>query len=173
MKELKETVALMNSADYKERFIAEYHQVETRFLKLKAMTEKWDNNELDFTPTCSRKIYDIQLSSMLSYLLVLLERAVAEKVEIDIDEKMKKYIFDYTGNQVIMSKQTRINIDSIIAYVKTMQPCREVSIAITKLQEAVMWMGMNLKRLNEKDPYPNSRNTNNGVIDPTADRLNF
>ena len=72
-----------------------------------------------------------------------------------------------------MSKQTRINIDSIITYVKTMQPCREVSIVITKLQEAVMWMGMNLKRLNEKDPYPNSRNTNNDIIEPTADRLNF
>jgi hypothetical protein len=52
-----------------------------------------------------------------------------------------------------------------------MEPCREVSLAITKLQEGIMWMGMNLKRLNEATPYPNSMNTNNEKIEPTADGL--
>ena len=40
--ELKDTVQMMNSADYKERFKAEYFQVVIRFKKLKAMLEKWD-----------------------------------------------------------------------------------------------------------------------------------
>ena len=49
---LIDTVPLMNSEDYKDRFKAEYYQVYIRFVKLKAMLEKWDKDELDFEPTC-------------------------------------------------------------------------------------------------------------------------
>lgn len=38
--ELKETVELMNSVDYKDRFIAEYHQVKIRYEKLKNFCNK-------------------------------------------------------------------------------------------------------------------------------------
>ena len=38
--ELKDTVEMMNSTDYKERFKAEYQQVVIRYKKLKAMLEK-------------------------------------------------------------------------------------------------------------------------------------
>lgn len=37
--ELKETMELMNSADYKDRFKAEYYQVAIRYQKLSAMLE--------------------------------------------------------------------------------------------------------------------------------------
>lgn len=37
---LSDTVELMNSADYKDRFKAEYYQVVIRYQKLKAMLEK-------------------------------------------------------------------------------------------------------------------------------------
>jgi len=40
-----------------------------------------------------------------------------------------------------------------------------------KLQESIMWLGMNLKRLNEPNPYPESYNPNNTKIAPTADDL--
>lgn len=40
MKDLKETVSLMTSEDYKERFMAEYYQLETRYLRLRKMYEK-------------------------------------------------------------------------------------------------------------------------------------
>ena len=171
MKELKETVALMNSADYKERFIAEYHQNETRYLKLKAMIEKWDKGELNFTPTCPRKIYDRQLSAMLANLFVLVERANMENIELVVDDKMHKIFDAQTNNQVIISKQIRMDVDDILRRVHNMQSCREVSIVITKLQEAIMWMGMNLKRLNEPDPYPESKNPESMRIEPTADGL--
>ena len=49
---LIDTVPLMNSEDYKDRFKAEYYQVYIRFVKLKAMLEKWDKDELDFEHTC-------------------------------------------------------------------------------------------------------------------------
>lgn len=75
-------------------------------------------------------------------------------------------------NQIVEIKQLRKNIDSIIQRVKSIEPCREVSICITKLQEAVMWLGMDLKRLNEPNPYPHSKDPNSGdIIDKTADNL--
>ena len=173
MKELKETDLLMNSSDYKDRFKAEYYQNETRFLKLKAMTEKWDKGTLEFNPTCPRKLYDRQLSAMLANLEVLIERAELEGIKLDVDEKMGKVFEAHTENQVIMSKQARMDIDAVLRKLHSMVPCREVSLAVTKLQEGVMWLGMNLKRLNEDNPYPNSMNTNNEKIEPTADRLKF
>lgn len=68
-------------------------------------------------------------------------------------------------------KQLRKDIDEIIQRVRDLDSCRETSIVITKLQEAVMWLGMDLKRLNEPDPYPESKNPNSMRIDPTADNL--
>ena len=41
----------------------------------------------------------------------------------------------------------------------------------TKLQEAIMWLGMDLKRLKEPNPYPESMNPNSDKIEPTADGL--
>jgi hypothetical protein len=54
---------------------------------------------------------------------------------------------------------------------------RERSIAITKLQEAIMWLGMDLKAINDESPgaspspYPESYNPSSPVIEPTADGL--
>lgn len=41
--ELRDTVEMMNSADYKERFKAEYYQTAIRYGKLKAMVDKYNN----------------------------------------------------------------------------------------------------------------------------------
>ena len=68
-------------------------------------------------------------------------------------------------------KHCRKDIDEIIQRVRALDPCRETSLVITKLQEAVMWLGMDLKRLNENDPYPHSKDPNSMVIEPTADGL--
>lgn len=73
--------------------------------------------------------------------------------------------------EVKNTKQLRKNIDEIIQRVKTLDSCKEVNITITKLQEAVMWLGMNLKRLGELDPYPESKNPDSQRIEPTADGL--
>ena len=69
-------------------------------------------------------------------------------------------------------KQLRKDIDDKIQEVKSLDSCREISIAITKLQEAVMWLGMDLKRLNCENPYPSSKDPSTGTkIEPTADNL--
>lgn len=71
-------------------------------------------------------------------------------------------------------KQLRKDIDDVIQRVKSLDSCREVSICITKLQEAVMWLGMDLKRIGDINPYPNSKDPSTGTkIDPTADNLKF
>lgn len=81
-KELKDTVAGMTSADYKERFKAEYYQLKIRFDKLREMCLKWDAGNLNFVPTCSRDIYETQLNAMGDYLAVLETRATIENVEL-------------------------------------------------------------------------------------------
>ena len=80
--ELKNTINMMNSDDYKERFKAEYCQVVIRYQKLKAMLEKWDNGELNFNPTCPRSTYNIQISAMTDYIAILEARAVMEGIEL-------------------------------------------------------------------------------------------
>ena len=82
MKTLKETVEMMNSADDKERFIAEYEQLVIRYKGLKNMLEKWDKGELNFEPTCPRSTYNMQIKAMTDYIAVLEARAVMEGVEL-------------------------------------------------------------------------------------------
>jgi len=82
MVQLSETAVMMNSADYKERFKAEYYQLETRYVKLNAMVDKWDKGELNFVPTCPRATYDFQLKAMKEYLGILQIRAQMEGVEL-------------------------------------------------------------------------------------------
>ena len=74
-------------------------------------------------------------------------------------------------NQVIATKECRVAIDQVLQQVKGLKGSREVSLAITKLQEAVMWLGMNLKAIGEPTPYPNSYKPDNTIVDPTADGL--
>lgn len=83
MSDLKDTISLMNSADYKERFQAEYYQVVIRYKKLKAMLDKWDNGELNFKPTCPRSIYNMQIKAMVDYIAVLEARAAIEGVQLE------------------------------------------------------------------------------------------
>lgn len=48
MQDLKETIVLMNSDDHKDRFRAEYHQLDIRIGKLANMLSSWAAGELKF-----------------------------------------------------------------------------------------------------------------------------
>lgn len=80
--ELRNTINMMESADYKERFKAEYYQLAIRFRKITEMLEKWDNGKLDFSPTCPRSTYNIQVRAMAEYIAALEARAVMEKIDL-------------------------------------------------------------------------------------------
>lgn len=73
--------------------------------------------------------------------------------------------------EVVANKELRRGIDAQLQKLKGLPPSRERALAVTKLQEAVMWLGMDLKRLNEPNPYPNSKDPSNDKIDATADGL--
>ena len=75
-------------------------------------------------------------------------------------------------DEIVANKALRKNIDATIQEVKNLPASRERSLAITKLQEAVMWLGMDLKRLGTPNPYPSSKDPSTGDrIEPTADGL--
>jgi len=68
-------------------------------------------------------------------------------------------------------KHTRVGLDIQLQNLKRLPSSRERSLAITKLQESIMWLGMDLKRLNEPNPYPDSYKPENTNIAPTADGM--
>lgn len=80
--ELKDTVDLMYSKDYKERFKAEYYQTKIRYDKLRKMVNKYQANTLEFEPNCEITIFDDQLYYMDNYLRTLEVRAEIEKIEL-------------------------------------------------------------------------------------------
>lgn len=81
------------------------------------------------------------------------------------------------------TKQFRKDLDAILQNLKAAstngvgfiippRASRERSLAITKIQEAIMWLGMDLKDIGETpNPYPQSYNPESPVIEPTADGL--
>lgn len=73
--ELKDTVTLMESSDYRERYKAEYYQLKVRVEKLAAMLEKYATGTLGFTPSCSYDVLFEQLVYMRGYMRILKERA--------------------------------------------------------------------------------------------------
>lgn len=79
---LKDTVSLMNSDDYKVRFIAEYMQLRIRYNGLRKMLIKLEAGTLEFTPTCDSTILENQAYYMENYLRALEVRAEVEKIKL-------------------------------------------------------------------------------------------
>lgn len=80
--ELKDTIELMKSEDYKDRFKAEYFQVRVRLDKLCTMYSHMKNGTLDFEPTCPIEIYTKQLDAMAQYIDILEKRAELEGINL-------------------------------------------------------------------------------------------
>lgn len=80
--ELKNTVDQMLSSDYRDRFKAEYNQLECRLNKLMTMLEKWNRGELDFTPICPKELLEEQAEIMAKYLEILANRAALEGITL-------------------------------------------------------------------------------------------
>ena len=81
--ELKDTVELMNSQDYKERFKAEYYQTKIRKEKLSNLITRWEEGTLPFDPTCPIWLLLRQETRMEAYLEVLEQRAKIEKINLE------------------------------------------------------------------------------------------
>lgn len=88
-----------------------------------------------------------------------------EKMNVNMDEHIKAV------------KCCHIECDKVIQMIRECPAgnSRETALAITNAQQCVMWLGMELKRCHEmgygQNPYPNSKDPSNTIIEPTADGL--
>lgn len=81
--ELRDTIKMMESADFKDRFRAEYFQLKIRAEKLAAMLDKYKAGVLPFRPNCSYELLFEQLVYMKQYLRILEERAKVENIGLE------------------------------------------------------------------------------------------
>lgn len=86
------------------------------------------------------------------------DNTVAADAQVQVEEQIKDI------------KSLRVELDGTLQKIRN-HSSREVSLSITKVQEAIMWLGMELKRLGAVNPYPNSYKPENAVVEPTADNL--
>lgn len=130
--ELKDTIELMNSTDYKERFKAEYLQTKIRYEKLHKMVIKYEAGTLNFTPSCSIELLKHQKSMMGQYLYDLEVRAEIEKIDLKESERMK--LTDETGyvliQEIIKAHTAEHNQDR-----EVMQRCEQALQILDMLKE--------------------------------------
>ena len=98
--ELKDTVKLMNSSDYKERFVAEYWQTRIRYEKLRKFCNKIDAASFSLNVEepkhdCSLELLREQQRKMGEYLHILEVRAQIENINLyDFLKKCKMTLND-------------------------------------------------------------------------------
>ena len=80
--QLIDTIELMLSDDYKERFKGEYYQVKERYERLRKMVVRYQAGTLNFEPKCDLELLKSQLSAMRDYIYILEVRAQIEGVEL-------------------------------------------------------------------------------------------
>lgn len=81
---LEDTIELMCSGDYKERFKAEYWQTKIRYERLHRMCVQYEAGTLGFEPKCTIEILNRQASHMGRYLKLLEIRAEIEGISLDV-----------------------------------------------------------------------------------------
>lgn len=89
---MRDTLRMMISDDYKERFVAEYWQLKNRYDRLHEMVVKYEADVLEFRPDCPLGLLKNQEWSMSHYLHALEVRAQIEKIPLDLPKQ------DYPSN---------------------------------------------------------------------------
>ena len=119
---LKDTVELMNSSEYKERFTAEYAQTKIRYEKLKAYNNKIEAaqttqrepaapKKLEEPPhDCPAGLLREQQSVMGQYLHILELRAEIEGINLDDGLAYMRYCGEICG-KVMAKEPARIEIE--------------------------------------------------------------
>lgn len=73
---------------------------------------------------------------------------------------------------IVENKQWRKDLDAILQQIKgSSRTSRNRGLSITHLEDSIMRLGMDLKELDTPNPYPNSYNPTNTIVEPTADGL--
>lgn len=67
-------------------------------------------------------------------------------------------------------KQIRQRIDCLMQESKGLTGNREMALAYTNMQRGSSWLGLALQAIGTADPYPNSTNTGNTIIEDRTDQ---
>lgn len=135
----RETISLMASDNYKDRFVAEYWQHRIRLQRLKVICEKWDAGELKFTPTCPREVLDKQIALMDDLQILLEQRAEIEGVDLSRPQSNINFINGFKNA-----------CDTLAGLTYKLPPCRNTSMMATKIVEASLWADHELDRRQTK-----------------------
>jgi len=100
---LSETIDLMTSADYKERFVGEYLQLRIRQSKLFKTIERYYCGGLEFEPQTPIATLSKQLDVMQEYIEILEERAECEG--IDLTDEITSRFMD--SNSINITETTK------------------------------------------------------------------
>lgn len=117
-----------------------------------------------------------------------LKNQLSDHTNTDINEEKKKSSLDglksyfedtvqcepeslINGTEVSQTKQMRVSLDFELQKLKSMRFSVQRQQSILKLQEAIMWLGMDLKERGTENPYPDSYKPENNIVNPTADNL--
>lgn len=124
-------------------------------------------NELPFEQRVKDAIFQSVVRAMLS--------------GFGIKDQSHHFINEYNTTRVQAVKSLRQQLDVVLGYMQLVassnphmpkqHPSRELSLAITKVEEGIMWLGKELGSMREPHPYPESRNPNSEKIEATADGL--
>lgn len=91
MMTLADTIPMMTSDDYRERFFAEYAQTKIRYEKLKDLLNQieasmWSNKVKEVAFNCPMSVLREQQKSMGEYLHNLEVRAIIEHIDLSMVE---------------------------------------------------------------------------------------
>lgn len=73
---------LLESKDYKKRFVGEYLMIRDKANKLDNMLDCYYEDKLGFTPTCPIAVLEAQSNAMWTYLKILEYRADLELIDL-------------------------------------------------------------------------------------------
>lgn len=80
---LVDTIKMMSSPVYQERFRAEFMQLDIRIKALSNVIERYNNGTLHFTPDCNIEMLMEQLVHMRNYRDILKQRAIIENINLE------------------------------------------------------------------------------------------
>lgn len=97
---------------------------------------------------------------------------ISKELRVELDSTLQK--LKQANGEIVL----KVEAGAAVPDLKDIQrKSRERALAITKIQEAIMWLGMDLKGLkeaglsDEPNPYPESYNPASGEVAPTAQGL--
>ena len=139
--QFKDTVAMMNSGDYSERFVAEYIQTKIRYEKLHDLIVKYDAGNIGFEPSCTIDLLKSQKAAMGQYLYWLEVRAEVEDVDLS------DAVLHLMSRKTKEKSKTKTLEKAIDAYGKDLQ----LTVAIEEFSELIKEICKNKRGKDNRD----------------------